>query len=1634
MSTLDSKSNLIASISAQVHSKFSSENGNLESFINHFFKRVPVEFLQKMQINELVMIVLEAWKLFQKRQADESLVKIQEYTLSHHMLPRLGIFMVNLDQPFLIDSVTNFLEKNGYKIELLVHPVLGVQRTKDGKLISVVDLKETHPLTNSSYSNNIQDVISNNSGFDLENNNNHSNAPESIAFMQVKSNLKKKQIENLETEINKLITQVRNVVADWPSMRYQLNLLRTHVENLPNKKGLPYSDERDELLNLLTWLERGHFVFLGVRYFSVSHEGKSLEKSKKNATILCLETKPKSIHLGLFQDDIFDNNDDMVPVFCRTRFIVDQATATSSKLPPFSISKTSTRSPVHRSSRIDSIEIIDWDLHGKPQGLYQFIGIFTKVAFSGSAFETPVINRKVQRVFNRFGLSPQWHDGKTLITIMNSIPRDELFYMEEDQIYNVSQNVLNMNDQHSLTLSIRPDVYGRYITIIVFLAKERYSVALKDRMNKILEHHFKGKITSDNVLLGELDYARLIFVVSFSHPSLVTYNQVDLEKALLEAALSWEDYLERLINSRYDEKDTATLLARYQKAFPTSYIDVFKPEQAVIDIDYIEKISDENTIDLYLYKDKLHKNPKVKIFHAHHALSLSTLLPILQNLGLQVIAETSYSLEKDGFIVWIHDFEVDSKGMDNWKVNHANIIKAFHHIWNGTAENDILYQLILKAGLNVSQIMVLRAYLKFLRQVQLPYSFVFLAEALTHYADLTRCFVELFEQRFSLKRSKANDTEINHLLSDIYRHLEKVGRLDHDRILRRVLNAIQATVRTNYFQTANGIKNHELKPYISFKFDCRRLDDLPHPSPLYEIFIYSPRVEAAHLRGAKVARGGIRWSDRPEDFRTEILGLMKAQTVKNAVIVPLGSKGGFVVKNQTKFTNQAELMEEVISCYKIMMRGMLDITDNLLQGKVVHPAQVVRYDEDDPYLVVAADKGTAEFSDIANTISHEYGFWLDDAFASGGSDGYDHKKMGITARGVWESVKRHFRELKHDCQATPFTVIGVGDMSGDVFGNGMLQSSQIHLLAAFNHKHIFLDPNPDPKVSYAERKRLFDMPHSTWNDYNPALISTGGGVFDRTSKSIKLSPECRKVFGISGAEINPDELIKCLLCLPVDLLYFGGIGTFIKSSQETHGDVEDRLNNEIRVDAKSVHAKIIGEGANLGMTQRARIEYALKGGHLNTDAIDNSAGVDCSDHEVNLKILFSTLGDAISRSERNKLLKEMTNDVANLVLADNYRQTQILTVMESAKSADINVYQLLIRSLETEVRLDRTLEALPDDEVLEQRRTRNQGMTRPELSVLLAYSKIALYEKILKSTLPDDEAYRSWFYGYFPERLQKRFATTLNVHPLRREITATVLTNEVINRVGPAFIYDVTQTCGVSDVEVTRAFFLASGVLKLKELWHQIDLLDCLMIADVQTQVLLELNQSLEQIILWFLRHPEVKQTSFISLDHISQQMPEKLHGDQQHVFHLRNQAFTQMGISADLAHSLALIPFLPALLDIMYLGKKHHNSDDVAQTYFSLRSKMGLDWLTMQAAQIHADTEWQRSARTILIDDLAQLQVKLTNRVIVESRDNDVDAWLQKNSDQIHHIHPILDNIKSAGHSDLGMLSYAMRQLERLV
>ena len=953
---------------------------------------------------------------------------------------------------------------------------------------------------------------------------------------------------------------------------------------------------------------------------------------------------------------------------------------------------------------------------------------------------------------------------------------------------------------------------------------------------------------------------------------------------------------------------------------------------------------------------------------------------------------------------------------------------------------------------------MLRAYAKYLRQAKFDFTQAYLEDTLAAHPEITRQLVVLFRclhdpDQLKQQGREGIDQRAAETIKQIEQALDRVTNLDEDRILRRFLNLVRATLRTNYFQKATG---GGVKSYISFKLDSRAIDELPLPRPLVEIWVYSPRVEAVHLRGGKVARGGIRWSDRKEDFRTEILGLMKAQMVKNAVIVPVGSKGGFVVKNPPPAAaGRDALMAEVIECYKTMMRGLLDITDNLVAGKIVPPAEVVRLDGDDPYLVVAADKGTATFSDIANGVSQEYGFWLDDAFASGGSAGYDHKKMGITARGAWESVKRHFRELGRDIQSQDFTVIGVGDMSGDVFGNGMLLSRHIKLRAAFDHRHIFLDPAPDPAKSWAERKRMFDLPRSSWADYDKALISAGGGVFERSLKSIPLTDEVKAAFGIDPAvaHLTPTELMRRLLASETDLLWFGGIGTYVKASTETHAEVGDKANDGLRVDARDLKALVVGEGANLGFTQRGRVEAALHGRRINTDAIDNSAGVDTSDHEVNIKILLRDVMDRgqLTRTQRDQLLAQMTDEVGHLVLADNYKQTQALTVAEAVAPEALEDQVRVMRQMEKAGRLNRAIEFLPDDEQAAERAQAGRGLTRPELAVLLAYSKLVLYDKLLASELPDEPKMVEDLIRYFPQPLREKFAEAIGNHRLRREIIATVATNGMVNRVGPAFVTEMVEQTGMGEGDVARSYIAVREAFALRSQWEGIEALDNKVPAKIQAAMVLETNRLMRRTIPWLLvrgkfpfdvaaeaaRLAPAVEALAGALDKV---LPETTLAELKR----RTEALTADGVPAKLARRIASLPILAAVTDIAHIAAETKAKvEPVAAVYFAVEDGLGFGWLRARAQAFRSDNHWQRQAAAALVEDLFALQGRLAERVMAgcEAGVKDaataaacVAAWAGSRPGPVERVQGLLAELRAVASVDLSMLSVAARQLRGLV
>lgn len=1569
-----------------------SDQANLRAFIQMFMERFPVGYIEKLSKEDLSHHITMVWDHFKCYNRDRSLRDVKISTITSYRTERVFLTLINVDRPYLIESLLSFLQKWQLKPQLLIHPVIATERDTDGTI------KKIHQ--------NIHTLSKNNTHRTLE--------LESVIFIQAKNVFTPKTLETFKQELDIILRKIHLTVDDIPKIIETIDQIR---EKLPNAViGKCSADDVVEVRQFLSWLSERYFIPLGSRYFDIKNQ-------KSKTGFYCLDEDIDS-RKGLFLYEDFAQLDDVVPSLSRAKVVMDTDISDSGIHQLMNVVKTNQRSPIHRPSRIDSIEIMDWDETGKIKGIFQIIGIFTKEIFSIRSLEIPYLRQKVQTVFNQFNFDRTWYDGKSLLAILDSIPRDEMFYHSTAQLFNICDKVLELRDHAGLSIFLRPDVYGRYVTVMVFMTRERYSYMLKERLGQVIAKHFNGKIGSSVAQVGDLPFARVIYVVEYSKPTRTPLETKGLEATLAELSLGWFDRLERFLDQQENIDNTSEFLAPYRQSFPISYQEAFPPEEAYSDITYIEQLSDGLPIDINIYSDK-NTNVCVKIYFKGSALSLSVLLPLLNNFGLKVLSETTYPIDRCGVSYHVHDFKVEIDDLVDWKNHEVYLRPAFQMVWLGHVENDGFNQLILQAGLTVKQVNMIRAYVKFALQAKLPYSQSYVEQTLATYPELCTCFAELFEKKF--KPSLTDRSSIKTIEDKILELLQDVSRLDHDRILRRLLNIIQSTLRTNYYQLS---ADNEDKHYLSFKFDSSSLQDLPQPRPLFEIFVYSATMEAIHLRGGKVARGGLRWSDRLEDYRSEVLGLMKAQMVKNSVIVPQGSKGGFIVKRQNEFSDRSELMHEVVRCYQTMIRGLLDITDNLVNGEVIPPANVVRYDEDDPYLVVAADKGTATFSDIANDLSNEYGFWLGDAFASGGSAGYDHKKMGITSRGAWESVKRHFREMNIDVQLQPFTVAGIGDMSGDVFGNGMLRSDKIRLVAAFDHRHIFIDPTPDAEISYHERKRLFNLPRSSWDDYEKNLLSKGGGVYSRTLKSIQLSDEAVGLLGLQQNSNSPDDIIRAILQADVDLLWFGGIGTYVKGYAESNVDVGDNVNTSVRIDGRQLRAKVIGEGANLGMTQLARIEYALKGGRINTDAIDNSAGVDCSDHEVNIKILFSAKQDKLDQDTRNQILIDMTDNVASLVLEDNYRQTQVLSVMQRSGKEGLNRYQNLIKILESEVQLNRTIEFLPDDEVFERRRSKNQGMTRPELAVLLAYAKISLYNKIMSSNLVDIPFYHKHLQNYFPKLMQEQFLQDILAHPLKREIIATVLANTLVNRVGPTFVYEMSLATNCSASEVVHAFFVAVDALNLTEWWDSIDQIDSLMCAGLQNEAYERIAFSLKIAVMRILSSDY---GNAAKINGILECLPNLIAGEDQQKLAQDIVGYLGKHIPQAVAEKLSLLQYLGSIMDMTSLQLHDIPIIDVGRIYFKVRSIFGLDWLQDQAIAYEAEGEWQHSAQLGLIDDIGQTIMTLTQQVINSGHANNLAEWIEGQQAYIRQAKQVLSPLKASSRPDLGMLTFAVRQVQRI-
>ncbi|MFF7731216.1 NAD-glutamate dehydrogenase [Streptomyces sp. NPDC008001] len=1558
------------------------------------------------------------------------------WTCSHSVVE-----VVTDDMPFLVDSVTNELSRQGRGIHVVIHPQVVVRRDVTGRLLEVLG----------------SSCDAHGSGKDAVLP--HDAVTESWIHVEIDREADRDDLKQIAADLLRVLSDVREAVEDWSKMRDTALRIADALPEEP-APGDVAASETTEARELLRWLAADHFTFLGYREYELT----KLSTDGGEEDVL---TAVPGTGLGILRSDPSHHDEDRhgphshlprpaSPSFNR---LPADARAKAREHKRLVLTKANSRATVHRPSYLDYVGVKKFDADGNVVGERRFLGLFSSAAYTESVRRVPVVRRKVQQVLADAGFTPDSHDGRDLLQILETYPRDELFQISADQLRSIATSVLYLQERRRLRLYLRQEEYGRYYSALVYLPRDRYTTGVRLRLIDILKEELGGTSVDFTAWNTESVLSRLHFVVRVAPgatlPDLTDADVDRIEARLVEAARSWADGFAETLSAEVGEERAAELLRRYGQAFPEGYKADHTPHAAVADLGHLEQLTTaggDRDFALSLY-EPVGAGPgerRFKIYRTGEPVSLSAVLPVLQRLGVEVVDERPYELRcSDRTTAWIYDFGLRMPERIEGDDARTRFQEAFAAVWTGAAENDNFNNLVLRAGLDWRQAMVLRAYAKYLRQAAWPFSQAYMEDTLSNNVHTTRLLVNLFEARMSPALQRAGNELIDGLLEELDGALDQVASLDEDRILRAFLTVIKATLRTNHFQRdADG----QPRPYLSLKLDPQAIPELPAPRPAFEIWVYSPRVEGVHLRFGKVARGGLRWSDRREDFRTEILGLVKAQMVKNTVIVPVGAKGGFVGKRlPDPSVDRDAWLAEGIASYKTFISGLLDITDNMVGGEVVPPKDVVRHDEDDTYLVVAADKGTATFSDIANEVAQSYGFWLGDAFASGGSAGYDHKGMGITARGAWESVKRHFRELGHNTQTEDFTVVGVGDMSGDVFGNGMLLSEHIRLVAAFDHRHIFLDPTPDAAVSYAERRRLFELPRSSWADYDKELLSPGGGIHPRSAKSIPVNAHVRAALGIEAGvtKMTPAELMKAILRAPVDLLWNGGIGTYVKASTESHADVGDKANDAIRVDGQDLRVKVVGEGGNLGLTQLGRIEFATSGGRINTDAIDNSAGVDTSDHEVNIKILLNALvidGD-MTVKQRNKLLAEMTDEVGELVLRNNYAQNVALAnAVEQAPSL-LHAHQRIMRRLGRDGHLDRALEFLPTDRQIRERLSAGRGLTQPELAVLLAYIKITTAEELLATELPDDPYLERLLHAYFPQALRTGYCEQVDAHALRREIITTVLVNDTVNSGGSTFLHRLREETGASLEEIVRAQAAARAIFGLGSVWDAVEGLDNVVAADVQTRIRLHSRRLVERGTRWLLNNRpqplELAGTIEFFRDGVARvwdELPKLLKGADMEWWQSIHDELVEAGVPDELAVRVAGFSSVFPALDVVAVADRTGKEPlAVAEVYYDLADRLHISQLMDRIIELPRSDRWQSMARASIREDLYAAHAALTADILSagngsSSPEQRFGAWEEKNAAILGRARTTLDEIRGSDAFDLANLSVAMRTMRTLL
>ena len=1543
----DLESELIDTVCERVRERLpAGQVAPCESFVRQYYQWVPAEDLADRNPLDLYGAAVAHWNLAQQRAPRESKVRVYNPDFEQHgwQSPHTLIEIVTDDMPFIVDSVTMQLGRLGYGIDLVIHPVIRVRRDAEGNITEVLD----HDAPD-------DDAIR-----------------ESVVHVEVGREHDRAKLDQLRHAIEQVLSDVRAAVEDWQEMR---SVAQSLIEEL-DRNPLPPVDPAlvEETKAFLAWLNEDNFTFLGYREYDLIDEG-------DQARLRPIEGSGLGILRG-------------VPAKA-PKTLSGKALAVGREPQILLLTKANSASPVHRPAYLDYIGVKKYSEDGQVIGERRFLGLYTTRAYKASPRSIPIIRGKVEGVLERAEFPPASHDRKALLEILESYTRDSLFQMETRELYDLAIGILGLGERQRLRLFVWRDPLERFVECLVCIPRDRFNTENRERVGRIMLEALGGVALDWTLQLSESRLARVHYIIRLGEDPVTAYDVATIEARLVQTIRAWEDELREALIDEHGEEDGIRLFKRYERAFPAGYKSDWVARSAVADIGRVDELAatDEPITSLYRPLESPEGIVRLKLFSSGGVL-LSEVLPTLEHLGAKVADERPYEITPaDRGSVWIYDFGLQADAENIERVRDL-LDDTFLGVWRGELEDDVLNGLVLGATLTGRQVSIIRAVAKYLRQGGIGFSDSYIGRTLLGHPAIVRLLIRLFDAR--LDPDAHDEDAAVRLGKEIEEALDAVPSLDQDRILRSFLSVVRAIVRTNTFQTDRDGKPH---PYLSFKLDSAHIPVLPLPVPQFEIFVYSPRVEAVHLRGGRVARGGIRWSDRPEDFRTEVLGLMKAQMVKNALIVPVGAKGGFVVKRPPAEGGREALLNEGIACYKAFLSGMLDITDNIVEGEVVPPKRVIRYDGDDPYLVVAADKGTAAFSDIANGVSADYGFWLGDAFASGGSQGYDHKKMGITARGAWESVKRHFRELGTDIQTTDFTAVGIGDMAGDVFGNGMLCSRHTKLLAAFNHMHVFLDPDPDPEASYNERRRLFDLPRSAWSDYDESLISDGGGIHSRAAKSIQLSPQVREALGIEEERLAPNDLVHAILKAQVDLLYNGGIGTYVKASTESHADVGDKANDAVRVDARELRCKVVGEGGNLGVTQRARIEYALsggpesKGGRIITDAIDNVAGVNCSDHEVNIKILLDGLvadGD-LTEKQRNELLVEMTDAVGEQVLYGSYTQTQAISLALAQAAPMVDVHARLIRNLEQTAGLNRKLEFLPSDDAIDERKAAHQGLVSPELAVIMAYQKIHLYQQLLESDLPEDPLLAHDLERYFPPPLPERYSDRMGGHRLKREIIATVVANQLVDRAGTTFSFRLAEETGAPPAVLARAYATAREVLEMRSFWDAVEGLDNQVSAQTQLEMLIEGRRLVERSTRWLVRANPYQVSIAQTIRRfepgakmLAALLPDALEGADREAFDKRAAELQQAGVPAELAGRTAGMPSMLALFDIVEVASAtEHDQDDVLRVYFRLGSRLELNWLRDRIIELPRANRWQALARAALRDDLFNLYRELTRKVL---------------------------------------------------